>query len=82
MDGSKADLLQIMSIINNYALTDPSYGGPKSDQEYVSISRLSFKLMVALNMMGVRAREIRHPLSSGVLVLYHADPGSKIDVKA
>lgn len=78
----KEDLLLTLEIVNRHALTDPSDGGPKSDDEYAAVSRLNQKLMVALHAKGVKVKEVKHELAAGVLALWHAEPGSRVDVKA
>lgn len=78
----KEDLLEILGIVNRYALTSPLDGGPKDDEDYDRVSRLNWKLTVALRALGVRLKEVKYPLVRGILALWTAEPGSGVDVKA
>ncbi len=75
----KKDLLLILDVITKHALDEKN--GPESDDEFVSLYRLSKKAAQVLKRMGVRVKEDHFNTRRGVLTLWRAEPGSALDVR-
>lgn len=78
----KADLLLILDVIAKHAVDERPGYGPETDDEFLSLYRLSKKAAQALKKMGVRVKEEQVHTPRGVLTLWQAEPGSAIDVRA
>lgn len=78
----KIDLLRILEIVNRYGLVEPKAGGPYDEEKYISIARISRKLARALDQYDVVTRPVNYRLSTGVLTLWEAAPGSRVDALA